>query len=170
MVAPLSEVSQEGSSVFSLFTLTKLHLASNPLASSYSRATVSSVFCAQNNYFRVCGAPFSMHRFRAAAVKKQSDSNRDSLLKSGGEGLGSRKSPYTASVPETFDALENRVLFGTLGGKDGTQLLRGAEIWLARARFVLGLAPTVPSRSQVRSALLTREREIFPHDVGSCCI
>ena len=33
-------------SVFSI----KLHLASHPLASSYSRVTVSSVFCAQNIY------------------------------------------------------------------------------------------------------------------------
>ena len=47
----------------------------------------------------------------------------------GGEGVGSSKSPYTASVPETFDALENRVLFGILGGKDGTQLLgRGRNL------------------------------------------
>ena len=38
---------QEGSSVFSLFSLIKLKLASHPLASSYSRVTVSSVFCAQ---------------------------------------------------------------------------------------------------------------------------
>ena len=52
MVAPLSEVPQEGSSVFSLFSLIKLHLASHPLASSYSRMTVSSVFCAQNIFFR----------------------------------------------------------------------------------------------------------------------
>ena len=48
MVAPLSEVPQEGSSVFSLFSLIKLHyLASHPLASSYSHVAVSSVFCAQ---------------------------------------------------------------------------------------------------------------------------
>ena len=74
-----------------------------------------------------------MPGFRAAAVKKQSDSNRSFLPNSifpdteltGGEEIGSSKSPYTASVPETFDALENRVLFGTLGGKDGTQLLGG---------------------------------------------
>ena len=53
MVAPLSEVPQEGSSVFSLFSLIKLNLASHPLAiSSYSRVTVSSVFCAQNICFR----------------------------------------------------------------------------------------------------------------------
>ena len=44
VVAPLSEVSQEGSSVFSLFSLIKLHLASHSLASSYSRVTVPSVF------------------------------------------------------------------------------------------------------------------------------
>ena len=43
---------QEGSSVFSLFSLIKLHLTSHPLASSYSRVTVSSVFCAQNIFFR----------------------------------------------------------------------------------------------------------------------
>ena len=46
VVAPLSEVPQQGSSIFSLFSLIKLHLASYPLASSYSRVTVSSVFCA----------------------------------------------------------------------------------------------------------------------------
>ena len=51
VVAPLSEVPQEGSPVFSLFFLIKLHLASRPLASSYSRVTVSSVFCAQNIFF-----------------------------------------------------------------------------------------------------------------------
>ena len=37
---------KEGSSVFSLFSLIKLHLASLPLASSYSRVAASSVFCA----------------------------------------------------------------------------------------------------------------------------
>ena len=52
VVVPLSEVPQEGSSVFSLFSLIKLHLVSHPLASSYSRVTVSSVFCAQNIFFR----------------------------------------------------------------------------------------------------------------------
>ena len=67
----------------------------------------------------------------------------------GGEGIGSGKSPCAASVPETFDALENCELLGTLGGKDGKQLLRGAEIWLAGARFALGLAPTVPGASRV---------------------
>ena len=53
MVAPLSEVPPEGSLVFSLFSLVKLHLASHPLATSYSRATVSAVFCAQNIFFGV---------------------------------------------------------------------------------------------------------------------
>ena len=50
----------EGSSVFSLFSLIKLNLASLPLASSYSsRMAVSSVFCAQNIYFsaQTRGAP-----------------------------------------------------------------------------------------------------------------
>ena len=51
VVAPLSEVPQEASSVFSLFSLIKLHLASHSLAISYSRVMVSSVFCAQN---RLC--------------------------------------------------------------------------------------------------------------------
>ena len=51
MVAPLSDVPQEGSSVFSMFSLIKLRLASFPLASSYSRVAVSSVFWAQNIYF-----------------------------------------------------------------------------------------------------------------------
>ena len=45
----------------------------------------------------------------------------------GGEGIGSSKSSYAASVPETFDAPENRELFGTLGGQDGTQLLGGGR-------------------------------------------
>ena len=49
MVAPLSEVPQEGSSV--LFSLIKLHLASHPLDSSYSRVTVSSAFCAHFCFF-----------------------------------------------------------------------------------------------------------------------
>ena len=70
-------------------------------------------------------ACFSMPGFRAAAVKKQSDSNRGFLPNSifpnteltGGEGIGSSKLPYGASVHETFEALENRELFGTLGGK-----------------------------------------------------
>ena len=59
MVAPLSDVPQEGSSVFSLFSLIKLHLASLPLASSYSRVAVSSVFWAQNIFFsaQTRGAP-----------------------------------------------------------------------------------------------------------------
>ena len=52
MVAPLSDVPQEGSSVFSLFSLIKLHLASLPLVNSYSRVAVSSVFWAQNIFFR----------------------------------------------------------------------------------------------------------------------
>ena len=68
--------------------------------------------------------------------QKQSDPSRGFLPNSfspnteltGGEGIGSSKSPYTASVPQTFDALENRVLFGTLGEKDGTQLVRVVEI------------------------------------------
>ena len=62
VVAPLSDVPQEGSSVFSLFSLIKLHLASLPLASSYySRVAVSSVFCAQNIYFsaQTRGAPLN---------------------------------------------------------------------------------------------------------------
>ena len=47
VVAPLSQVPQEGSSVVSLFSLIKLHLASHPLASSYSQVAVSLVLCAQ---------------------------------------------------------------------------------------------------------------------------
>ena len=59
MVAPLFDVPQEGSSGFSLFSLIKLHLASLPLASSYSRVAVSSVFWAQKISFsaRTRGAP-----------------------------------------------------------------------------------------------------------------
>ena len=61
MVAPLSDVPQEGSSVFPLFSLIKLHLASLPLAGSYSRVAVSSVFWAQNICFsaQTRGAPLS---------------------------------------------------------------------------------------------------------------
>ena len=61
MVAPLSEVPKEGSSVFSLFSLIKLHLASLPLASSYSHVAVSSVFCAQSIFFsaQTRGAPLN---------------------------------------------------------------------------------------------------------------
>ena len=60
-VAPLSDVPQEGSSVFSQFSLIKLYLASLPLASSYNRVAVSSVFCAQNIYFsaQTRGAPLN---------------------------------------------------------------------------------------------------------------
>ena len=59
VVAPLSDVPQESSSVPSLFSLTKLHLVSLPLACSYSRVAVSSVFCAQNIFFsaQTRGAP-----------------------------------------------------------------------------------------------------------------
>ena len=62
MVAPLSEVPQEGSSVFSLFSLIKLHLASHPLASSYSHVAVSSVFCAQCIHIsdQTRGAPLTL--------------------------------------------------------------------------------------------------------------
>ena len=77
----------------------------------------------------------------------------------GGRGIGSGKSSYAASVPETFDAPKNRELFGTLGGRDGTQPLRGAEILLARARFILGLAFTAPGASR-----LTRKYDpLFSH-------
>ena len=41
-------VSQEGSAIFSLFSLIELHLVSHPLASSYSRVTVSSKKCCLN--------------------------------------------------------------------------------------------------------------------------
>ena len=67
VVAPLSDVPQEGSSFFSLFSLIKLHLASLPLASSYSRVAVSSVFWAQNIFFsaqtHVCVCVCSSHSF-----------------------------------------------------------------------------------------------------------
>ena len=63
-----------------------------------------------------------MPGFRAAAVNEKSDSKRGLLLNSippntelrRVEGKGSSKSSYAASVPETFDALENCELFGTL--------------------------------------------------------
>ena len=62
VVAPLFDVPQEGSSVVSLFSLIKLHLASLPLASSYSRVVVSSVFWAQNIFFyaQTRGAPLTV--------------------------------------------------------------------------------------------------------------
>ena len=68
MVAPLSDVPQEGSSVFSLISLIKLHLASLPLASSYSRVAVSSIFWAQNIYFsaQTRGAPLNCRRLEMA--------------------------------------------------------------------------------------------------------
>ena len=61
VVAPLSDVPQEGSSVFSLVSLVKLHLASLRLASSYSRVAVSSAFWTQNIYFsaQTRGAPLN---------------------------------------------------------------------------------------------------------------
>ena len=51
VAAPLSEVPLEGSPVFSLFSVIKLHLASHSLASSYSRVTVSSVFGTKIYFF-----------------------------------------------------------------------------------------------------------------------
>ena len=46
----------------------------------------------------------------------------------GGEGIGSSKSSRAASVAETFDAIENCEMLGTLGGENSTQLRRGVEI------------------------------------------
>ena len=97
----------------------------------------------------------NMPGLRAAAGKNQSDSKRGFLPNSiapntgltGEEGVGSSKPSYAASVPETSDAPENREMFGTLGAQDDTQLLRGAKIRLASARFFLGSAPTVPGAS-----------------------
>ena len=79
---------------------------------------------------------FNMPEFRTAAAKEQSGSKRGFLPNSispnteltGGEGVGSRKSSYTVSVPETFDAPENHELFGSLDRQDDSQLLRGAQI------------------------------------------
>ena len=64
MVTPLSEVPKEGSSVFSLLSLIKLHLASLPFANSYSHVAVSSAFCAQNIIFsaQTRGAPLNAFR------------------------------------------------------------------------------------------------------------
>ena len=71
MVAPLSDVPQESSSVSSLFSLTKLHLVSLPLACSYSRVAASSVFCAQNIFFpaQTRGAPL---RSKTALIRTSS--------------------------------------------------------------------------------------------------
>ena len=79
---------------------------------------------------------FNMPGFRAAAAKEQPDLIRVFLPNSsspnteltGGEGIRYSKSSYAASAPETFDAPKNCKLFGTLGGQDGTQLLRGQEL------------------------------------------
>ena len=76
MVAPSSEVPQGGSSVFSLFSLVKLHLASHPLASSYSHVAVSSVFCAQYIHISaqtreapsMCVCVFSSHSFWTSSL------------------------------------------------------------------------------------------------------
>ena len=84
-------------------------------------------------------ACFNMPGFRVAVAKEQSDSKRGFLPNSfspntelrGGEGIGFSESSYAASVPATFDALENLERFGTLGTlcKEGrTQLFRGVEI------------------------------------------
>ena len=73
MVAPLSDVPQEGSSVFSLFSLIKLHLASFPLASSYSRVAVSSVFWAQNIYIFGPNAWGPVNRYAGAPTKTKSN-------------------------------------------------------------------------------------------------
>ena len=72
-------------------------------------------------------------------------------LRGGGE-IGSDKSSYAAPVPGKFDALEKLELFGPLGTlceQGGIQLFRGSENWLASARFVLGVAPTVPGVSRL---------------------
>ena len=77
-----------------------------------------------------------MPGFRAAAVKEKSNLNRGFLPNSippntelrGVEGKGSGKSSYAASVPDTFDALKNLELFGTLHEQGRTQLLKGVEI------------------------------------------
>ena len=61
VVAPLSEVPQEGSSVLSLFSLIKLHLASQPLPSSYRCVTrfhqcfVPKIYIFSDQV--LCGAP-----------------------------------------------------------------------------------------------------------------
>ena len=68
---------------------------------------------------------FNMPRFRAVAAKEQSDSKRGFLPNSispnteleEGEGIGSSKSSYAASVPETFDAPQNRNYSERLVGK-----------------------------------------------------
>ena len=74
-----------------------------------------------------------MPGFRAAAAEEKYDSKRGFLPNSippntalpGGEEIGSSKP--SASVPETLDAPEDRELFGTLGGQDGTQMLTRAK-------------------------------------------
>ena len=52
--------------------LIKLHLASLPLASSYSRVAVSSIFCAQNIFFsaQTRGAPLRDQDYRNMIIEE----------------------------------------------------------------------------------------------------
>ena len=61
VVAPLSEVPQEGSAVFSLFSLIKLHLASHQLARRYIRVAVSSKKCCLNFF---CSPPCRLGKLK----------------------------------------------------------------------------------------------------------
>ena len=66
-------MSQEGSAVYSLFSLIKLHLASHPMASSYSRVTVSSEKCCLNCFCSSTGPRLGrfmsrMHPYRKAST------------------------------------------------------------------------------------------------------
>ena len=82
---------QEGSLVFSLFSLIKLHLASLPLASSYSRVAVSSVFWAQDIYFsaQTRGAPLTEKFARKCLLEKKQD-----VFKEKSERISSKPSGY----------------------------------------------------------------------------
>ena len=94
MVALLSDVPQEGSSVFSLFSLIKLHLASLPLASSYSRVAVSSVFCVQNIFFpaQTRGAPLRACINDVRKIKIGKNQNQNWVL----IGRGSKPPDYAS--------------------------------------------------------------------------
>ena len=102
---------------------------------------------------------FSMPGFRAAAVKKQSNSKRGFLPNSifpnteltWGKGSGSVKSSHAVSVLETFDAFEKCELLEHYRGERRHTAIQGVinPTTIARARFVLGLALTVPGTSRV---------------------
>ena len=111
---------------------------------------------------------FNMPGFRAVAAKEQSDSKRGSLPNSfppntelrGGEWIGSSTSPYAASVPGTFDALESLQLFGTLrtyGDEEGGRRLLREESNTSKP----DLDTLMKTASESIEATLRRRRILF---------